>query len=390
MPMDLLQHYRDKPERLVIGLMSGTSADGIDAALCRLSGSGESLRAAVVDFACTPYAPDLRAALLALFTPEAPVGEVARMSVHLGRLFAAAALDLLRRTGLSPGDVDLIASHGQTICHLPAGGATLQIGEPAVIAELTGLPVVADFRARDMAAGGQGAPLVPYADYVLFRDPHRTRAIQNIGGIANVTLLPAGGGIGDMLAFDTGPGNMVIDALVAALSDGARRYDEDGAWAEQGRVSEELLDTLMAHPFLSRPPPKSTGREDFGAHFASELLEAARARGLSEADTIATATAFTAASIAAAYRQFITPQRRLDEVILGGGGSYNRALVRMLAARLSDVPLRTHEDYGISGEAKEALAFAILGNETMCGRPANVPTATGASHAVVLGKIVVP
>jgi anhydro-N-acetylmuramic acid kinase len=390
MSMDLLQHYRDKPERLVIGLMSGTSADGIDAALCRLSGSGESLRAAVVDFACTPYAPDLRAALLALFTPEAPVGEVARMNVHLGRLFAGAALNLMRRTGLSPGDVDLIASHGQTVCHLPAGGATLQIGEPAVIAELTGLPVVADFRARDMAAGGQGAPLVPYADYVLFRDPHRTRAIQNIGGIANVTLLPAGGGIGDVLAFDTGPGNMVIDALVAALSDGARRYDEDGAWAEQGRVSEELLDTLMAHPFLSRPPPKSTGREDFGAHFAADLLAAARARGLSEADTVAAATAFTAASIAAAYRQFIMPQHRLDEVILGGGGSYNRALVRMLAARLSDVPLRTHEDYGISGEAKEALAFAILGNETMFGRPANVPTATGASHTVVLGKIVLP
>jgi anhydro-N-acetylmuramic acid kinase len=390
MPTDLLHHYRDKPERLVIGLMSGTSADGIDAALCRLSGSGESLRAAVADFVCTPYTSDLRAALLALFTPEAPVGEVARMNVLLGRLFAEAALDLMRRAGLSPRDVDLIASHGQTMCHLPADAATVQIGEPAVIAELTGLPVVADFRARDMAAGGQGAPLVPYADYVLFRDPHRTRAIQNIGGIANVTLLPAGGGIGDVLAFDTGPGNMVIDALVAALSDGARRYDENGAWAEQGRVSKEMLDVLAAHPFLSRPPPKSTGREDFGAQFAAELLASARARGLSEADTIATATAFTAASIADAYRQFILPKHRLDEVILGGGGSYNRALVRMLAERLPGVPLRTHEDYGISGEAKEALAFAILGNETMCGRPANVPAATGASHAVVLGKIVLP
>ncbi len=385
--MDALTRYAAKATRTVIGLMSGTSADGIDAALCRISGTGETLRAETVAFRCYPFEPRFRRELMALFTPDAPVGEVCVMNVLLGRRFAEAALDLMRESGV--GEVDLIASHGQTICHLPEAGATLQIGEPAVIAELTGTMVAADFRPRDMAAGGQGAPLVPYADWVLFRHPEKTRAVQNIGGIANVTVLPAGGGLERVIAFDTGPGNMVIDGLAAALSGGAIAYDRDGEWAARGKVDEALLTELMQHPFLSRRPPKSTGREEFGAEFVTELL--ARGAGRAAEDLLATATAFTAESIAAAYGEFVRPEvGGIDEVILGGGGSYNLTLRRMLEERLTGIAVLAHEDFGINGEAKEALAFAILGNETVLGRPANVPSATGAKHGVVLGKIVLP
>jgi len=387
--MNALSRYASKETRTVIGLMSGTSADGIDAALCHISGTGLTLRASVVAFRCYPFEPSFRRQLMDLFTTETPVGEVCVMNVLLGRRFAEAALALMREAGVGPTEVDLIASHGQTICHLPEAGATLQIGEPAVMAELTGVMVAADFRPRDMAAGGQGAPLVPYADWVLLRDAKKTRAVQNLGGIANVTVLPAGGGIESVIAFDTGPGNMVIDGLAAALSGAVTAYDKDGGWAARGSVHDELLRELMQHPFLARRPPKSTGREEFGAQFVTELL--ARGAEMSPEDLLATATAFTAESIAAAYREFVRPQvREIDEVILGGGGSYNRTLRGMLEARLPATRVLTHEDFGISGEAKEALAFAILGNETALGQSANVPSATGARHPVVLGKIVLP
>jgi len=239
-----------------------------------------------------------------------------------------------------------------------------------------------------MAAGGQGAPLVPYADYALFRHPEKTRAVQNIGGIANVTLIPAAAGLGDVIAFDTGPGNMVIDALVLAFSHGEKSFDEDGALSALGRVNEDLLGWLMQHDFISRPPPKSTGREEFGSRFVGQLLDRASAADVSAEDLLATAVAFTAESVAASYRDFLLPEHQIDEVILGGGGSYNATLRRMLQDRLPDVSLFLHEDFAVSGDAKEALAFAILGNETMLGRPANVPAATGARRPVILGKIV--
>jgi anhydro-N-acetylmuramic acid kinase len=404
MPSDLIARYAEKKTRTVIGLMSGTSADGIDACLARVSGSGETISASLVGFRKTPYAASARKRILALFSPEAPAIEVCRMNYLLGRLFGEAALDLMRRCNLKPGAVDLIASHGQTICHLPpggpfdyaqgrpfddlAGGATLQIGEPAAIAEMTGITVVADFRGQDVAAGGQGAPLVPYADYALFRSATKTRAIQNIGGIANVTLLPAGGGIDDIIAFDTGPGNMVIDALITALTQGRKTFDEDGALSALGRVDEKLLARLMRHDYLARRPPKSTGREEFGAAFVTMLLETAQAEDISAEDLLATAVAFTAESIARAYKDFILLEHKIDEVVLGGGGSYNATLRRMLQQRLPGIPIFLHEDLGVSGEAKEALAFAMLGNETMLGRPANVPSATGARRRVILGKIV--
>jgi len=396
--MDLLSNYARKEVRTVVGLMSGTSADGVDAALTKVSGSGETVRAELAAFHKTPYAAQLRRDLFALFRPEAPVAAVCRMNFRLGRVFAEAALAVIGQAGLEAAQVDLIASHGQTVCHLPPEGrggseeeaATLQIGEPAVIAEATGIPVVADFRPRDIAAGGEGAPLTPYADYALLRHETRTRAVQNIGGIANVTLLPAGAVLDDVVAFDTGPGNMVIDALVCAATGGERTFDDKGETAARGRVDPALLEWMMAHPFLSRRPPKSAGREEFGAEFVGAMQKQADRWGVSGDDLVATATAFTAESIAASYRDFILPECALDEVILGGGGSYNRTLREMLQDRLPGVRILVHEDLGINGDAKEAVAFAILGNETMLGRPASLPRVSGAKHAAVLGKIVPP
>ena len=396
--MDLLSRYASKRDRTVIGLMSGTSADGIDAVLVRISGSGDAIEVSVLAFETVPYPPQVRREVLALFALDAPVADLCRMNFAVGRLFAEAALLLLEHRDLTPASVDLIASHGQTVCHLPPGGpfsdprtgATLQIGEPAVIAELTGVTVVADFRARDVAAGGQGAPLVPYADYALFRHPQKTRAVQNIGGIANVTWLPAGGGLDAVEAFDTGPGNMLIDALVTAVSGGEMLFDQDGELGALGSVDEGLLAWLMGHDFIRREPPKSTGREEFGADFCRQVLERAEATGVSAEDLLTTTTAFTAESIAAAYRRFLLPRGDIDELILGGGGSYNVTLRRMLRERLPDMTVYLHEDFGIRGDAKEAVAFAILGSETMLGRPANLPRVTGAKRAVVLGKIVPP
>ena len=393
--MDFVRRYAEKPSRHVIGLMSGTSADGIDAALARISGSGAQTETSLLRYRKAPFARDVRERIFRLFQPDCPVPEVCRMNFAIGELFAQAARDLMAECRLAPGDVDLIASHGQTICHLPEAGAdgaatasTLQIGEPAVIAERAGVTTVANFRARDVAAGGQGAPLVPFADFVLFHHPTTTRAIQNIGGIANVTLLPAGCSLEEVIAFDTGPGNMLIDGVVFHISDGDLTFDVDGRLAAQGTVRDDLLDWLMAHAFIGRTPPKSTGREEFGAAFLAQVLEKAGQWGVTARDLVATVTAFTAQSIAANYREFLSPRGPIDEIVLGGGGSYNPALRRMLQQALSGPAIYLHEDLGIPGAAKEALAFAILGNETMLGGASSLPGATGARGPRILGQIV--
>jgi anhydro-N-acetylmuramic acid kinase len=323
------------------------------------------------------------------------VAEICELNFALGEQFARAALAAIRRAKRKPRDIAAIGSHGQTIHHLPNARtpSTLQIGEPAVIAELTGITTVADFRVRDMAAGGQGAPLVPYADWVLFTDPIWPRIVQNIGGIGNLTFLPPRTELDDVIAFDTGPGNMVIDAVVAGLTCGRQTFDRDGRWAARGCVSEKLLAELMTHPFLRRRPPKTTGREEFGEMFVGRMLASARRLRLRAEDMVATATAFTAATIGDAYRRFVFPKLKTGElaglqIILGGGGARNATLRRMLAREIGVGELLTHEDFGIANAAKEALAFAILAHETLLGRPANVPSATGARRAVVLGKIV--
>jgi len=393
-----LAALRQKESRLIIGLLSGTSADGIDAALVQVRGSGQQTEAQLLHFRSHPFPPGIREKIFELFRPETgTVDKICHLNFLLGELFAEAALALCREAGVSPEQIDLIASHGQTIYHRPdpvveAGfsiRSTLQIGEAAVIAERTGVITISDFRTRDMAAGGQGAPLVPYVDFLLFRHEEKARALQNIGGIANVTYLPAGASLEEVLAFDTGPGNMIIDALVKTLGFGLT-YDRDGAIAAAGRVREEILEELLGHPYYRRKPPKTTGREDFGEQYALSLLE--RYPGVAPEDWVATVTALTAESIARSYRDYLRPRGTIDEVIVAGGGSYNPTLLNRLAEALHrhlPTPPALHrlEDFGLSSEAKEAVAFAVLGNETLFGLPGNVPQATGAARRVVLGKV---
>jgi len=356
--------------KIIVGLMSGTSADGIDAAVVRVRGSGVRTRAEIIACVAVPYPAQDRQELFALFsTSTGTVERICAFNFRLGTLFAQAAAAAIAAAHLRSDQVHLIASPGQTVYHIPphadGRGSTLQIGEAAVIAERLGIPVVSDFRVRDMAAGGQGAPLVTYADYLLFRDEQRARAVQNLGGIGNVTYLPRGGGIDTVLAFDTGPGNMVINGVVELISGGT-----------------------LGDPYFSSPPPKTTGREKFGQGYATALLATARQRGLSDADVVATATRLTVESIARAYRAFLVPRGGVDDVMLGGGGSHNPVLREWLAQALRPAQVRTTDEWGIASRAKEAVAFAILANETVAGNPSNVPSATGATHPVVLGKLV--
>lgn len=272
--------------------------------------------------------------------------------------------------------------------YLPFVRSTLQIGEPSVIAQETGVTTVADFRPRDIAAGGQGAPLVPYADYILFRDKEKGRALQNVGGIANVTFLPPDCSIPDVIAFDTGPGNMVIDRITELITHNAFHFDDGGKLAARGKVDARLLATLLAHPYLSKPPPKTTGREEFGMPFAENLYKDAIHAHIEELDILATVTAFTAHTIADSYKQWIFPGHHLSEVVLSGGGSYNDTLIKFLRHYLPpSVKIDSVNKFGIAPNAKEALAFAILANETISGNPNNVPGVTGAREAVVMGKI---
>ncbi len=382
-PLAALLALRALPARRIVGLLSGTSADGADAALCEIAGCGEQTRARVLAYATTPFSKPLRERIFAL--AEADASELCELNVMLGEVFAEAARSACAAAGVGLDTVHLIASHGQTAVHQPrsAGrlGATLQIGEPAVIAERTGVPVACDFRARDIAAGGEGAPLVPLVDHLLFRAPGRRRALQNIGGIANVTLV--GDRVEDLVAFDNGPGNMALDAVARAASRGVEAYDAQGGRAARGRIDDALLAELHRHPYLTAPAPKSTGRELFGKPFVYPLL-ARFERRLD--DLLATLTRFTAEVIARSYRELLPVPP--DEVYLSGGGAFNTTLVGHLTALLNPVPVHDTNVLGVDPKAKEALAFAVLGNETLFGRPGNVPHATGAAGSRVLGKIV--
>ena len=377
-----------------VGLMSGTSADGIDAVVAELSGQGRGLRAALRAHVHRRFPPAFRQRVLNACL-HGTVAEICELNFVLGERFAEAALAAIRKAGLKPSQITAIGSHGQTVHHLPNAKtpSTLQIGEPCVIAERTGITTAADFRVRDVAAGGQGAPLVPYADWALFTDDTRPRIIQNIGGIGNLTFLPVRAELGDVLAFDTGPGNMVMDAVVTTLSRGKMTFDRDGKLAARGEVSATLLHECMAHPFIRRRPPKTTGREEFGEPFARWFLARSRKQHLRDEDIVATATAFTAESIANAYRRFVFPNLAQAElarlqIIFGGGGAKNPTLRGLVAGRVGVGEILTHEDFGIPDSAKEALAFAILAHATLNGQPSNVIGATGARRPVVLGKIV--
>jgi anhydro-N-acetylmuramic acid kinase len=375
----------------VIGLMSGTSADGADVVLADIDAHKANLRA----FSFFPYPVGLRREIFQLFAKNASADQLCRMNFVLGEFFAAAVLKFCRCRRLAPAAVDLIGSHGQTVRHFPPRsgaskqrGSTLQIGEPCVIAERTGITTVADFRPRDMAAGGQGAPLVPYADWFVFRDRKADRVLLNIGGIANITWLPAGGALNEIIAFDTGPGNMILDRLVWRLTAGGKSFDAGGRLAKVGKTDERLLAAWRRHPFFKRRPPKSTGREDFGVEFADALWAQARRARMNPNDLLATATTLTARTIMDACRRFLP--RSPAEIIVCGGGAKNATLLRLLrtAAQKSAIRLRSPEDFGVPAKAREALAFAILAWATAMGLPGNAPAATGAEKSVVLGKII--
>jgi anhydro-N-acetylmuramic acid kinase len=376
---------------IIVGLISGTSADGIDAAVCEITGAPPSLRARIRHAITYPYPDGLQRRIHRACQPEhSPVDALCELNADLGAHFAAAALRAIDGAGLTAADVDLIGSHGQTVWHMvqPDGrvSSTLQIGEAAVIAERTGITTVSSFRTRDVAAGGQGAPLTSYLDWLLLRHPDHWRAVQNLGGIANVTFLPPlSDADSDPLAFDSGPSNALIDGAMVTLTGGAQSFDRDGALAAQGRVDEAWLQVLMAHPYYERKPPKTTGRELFGLEMAEELVSDGRGRGLDDASIVATLTALTAESIADAYRRFAPAP--MGEIILGGGGARNPALVAILRARFDPVPVRTHEDIGLDSDNKEALVFATLAHETWHARPGAHPALTGASHGAVLGQI---
>ena len=384
----------------VIGLISGTSMDGIDAALTEIEGSPPEVSIRILCYRCYPYPPGLKDRIRAAATPEqSRVDAICHLNAYLGELFARAAGRIVNDAGIEPGEVKLIGSHGQTAYHLPEaqketfpGGeleirSSLQLGEAAIIAERTGITTVSNFRARDLAAGGVGAPLLPYLHFFLFGDRETHRMVINIGGIANITVIPKGRSIDTVTAFDTGPGNGIIDGLVRELSGGEKEFDRDGAMARTGRLDESLLDYLLNHPFLSRPPPKAAERDRFGDRFLSEVLDRARARHLSPADLVRTATVFVARSIAAQYRTFVSPACDVRTAIICGGGALNSFLLEALAESLPDMEVATSRDYGMDPMAVEAVGFALLAYETFHRRPGNLPRATGAGKPVVVGDI---
>jgi anhydro-N-acetylmuramic acid kinase len=393
-----------KNEMIVAGMMSGTSADGINVALVRLKGppaerSAEG-RIELLGHAEYAYPKKVRAAVLAAMNAkQASVADLARLSFLLGELYSDAVLATEK---LSRRKVQLVGCHGQTLYHQSESknflghkiAATWQTGEGAIIAARTGVPVVADFRPADMAAGGKGAPLVPFLDYMLFRDARIGRIVQNIGGIANLTAIPAGAEASDVYAFDTGPGNMVMDAVTEELF--GRRFDRGGKIAASGKVLDKLIDKLLRRNFFRQPPPKTAGREEFGREFVAEFLSSCSS--CRKQDVVATATALTARSIADAIRQFVllipkpASQRAFHEMILSGGGAKNTTLLKMLAAEITPLGLRLRisDEFGLPSAAKEAVAFAVLAYETWHRRPSNLVSATGANRGAILGKISYP
>ncbi len=381
---------------IVAGVMSGTSADGINVALVRLLGRSFGTRLELLAHREHPFPAAVRRTILSVMNASASVADLARLNFLLGELYAEAVLKTARSAKLS---VELVGCHGQTIYHqgeaAPFLGrrlaCTWQTGEGAIIAARVGAPVISDFRPADMAAGGKGAPLVPFLDYLLYRHRRIGRIAQNIGGIGNLTAIPAHAKVGQVVAFDTGPGNMVIDAVTDRLY--GRPYDRDGRIAARGKVMETVVSELLGARFFRRPPPKTAGREQFGREFVSSFLQ--RCHRARKEDVVATATALTAWCIADALERFVLARGKsgkFREFIVSGGGSKNPTLMRMIAAQLEPLGLkiRTSDEFGLPSEAKEAVAFAVLAYQTWRRQPANIPSATGARRAVVLGKISYP
>ena len=382
--LNRLLSITEKKERFIIGLMSGTSHDGIDAALVSIKGNGLETKVDLLYHLYSPYPVTTKKKIRKAF--EGHTQDICKLNFELGELFTKATVECIKKSKMSSEVVDIIASHGQTISHIPPQGnkkgSTLQIGEADVIAQRTGIITVSDFRTRDMAAGGHGAPLVSHADFLLFREEGKVKAVQNIGGIANVTVVTERAE--DVIAFDTGPGNALIDVASHILSHGKKEMDKNGNWAKTGVVNQNLLDKLMSHPYLELIPPKSTGRETFGKNLVEEIIKNS---DMTPENLLATLTHFTAKSIHNAYQNFILTQYPIDNIILSGGGSKNKYMFHLLTDYFEDIPIIPIDKLGIPSNAKEAISFAVLANETIMGNPGNLPSATGAKRQVILGKI---
>ena len=372
-----------------VGLMSGTSLDGIDAALVEIDDFGKKTKIKLIEFITTSIPLDVKDEIKRACSEEqSSVDLICSLNFKLGYLFAEATKNVCNKAGITLENLDFIASHGQTIYHLPKSRdsfipSTLQIGEPAIIAYETGVKVVSNFRVMDMASGGEGAPLVPYSEYIIYGSDEENIALQNIGGIGNVTVIPKGGEINSIFAFDTGPGNMIIDEVCQRLF--KLNYDEDGKIAANGEIQNDILDDLMSHSYINAFPPKTTGREEFGQQFVDKLLK--KYNNKKPEDILSTVTMFTAKSIAVNYKNFIMNKVNLNKVIIGGGGAHNKTLLSYLKNELPNVSIVTQDDIGLSSDAKEAIAFVILGNETLNNNFSNVPSATGAKEKVILGNI---
>ncbi|MBI1802968.1 MAG: anhydro-N-acetylmuramic acid kinase [Ignavibacteriae bacterium] len=393
--MNTLEKLFRKKRKQVIGLMSGTSVDGIDAVLVAITGSGTRSNIRQRAFQTYPYPRGFKQFLLKNSDADtARLDEVTRLDMLVATFFADAAKRIARTAGLRMDDVDLIGSHGQTIHHLPQRQrlfgksirSTLQIGNPSALAKFTGVVTVGDFRVGDIAVGGSGAPLVPLFDYLMLRSRTMNRAVLNIGGIANITVLPRNCSIGDVVAFDTGPGNMIIDALTHRFIN--KPFDNGGMIASRGHIIPELLQWMIKHPYLRLKPPKSTGREAFGQVFVDEVLK--RGRGMEPADLVATSAEFMALSIFQSYLRFIRRKTPLAELFVSGGGVHNAYVMEALRRYFTGISIRTTDELGISSDAKEALCFALFANEAVAGHAGNVPGATGARMQTILGVIALP
>ncbi len=385
----------EKQPRVVIGLMSGTSVDGINATLIEINGNGINTKIRQIDFVTIPFPAGFKEFILKNSeTGTSDVADIARLNFLIAQFYADAVSLLCHHAGISINQVDLIGSHGQTIHHLPQKvgmfgkevAATLQIGDPSVIAKLTGIITVGDFRVGDVALGGQGAPLVPYFDYLLFRSDKVSRALLNIGGIANITFLPKGCQENDVLAFDTGPGNMVIDQLMKTLYD--KDFDQNGTTASSGLIKKDLLDYLLTDEFVMSAPPKSTGRERYGKVYVKSILE--KFGNYRKEDIVATATEFTVAAVHENFRQFLLERGVPEELFVSGGGAHNQFMIDSLRHRFKGTDLKMAENLGISSDSKEAICFAVLANETISGNSTNLPRVTGAKTRTLLGKICLP
>lgn len=377
---------------LVVGLMSGTSLDGIDASLVKINGFGMTTKIEVIESISVLYEEKMREELLLAMNKETSnVEQFCSLNYKLGYIFAEAVKTVCKKANVSLKQIDLIGSHGQTLYHIPQAvsplvKSTLQIGDPCILAYETDTMVISNFRAMDIAAGGEGAPLIPYIDWLLFKNPSRGRILQNIGGIGNCTVINVDCQKEDIIAFDTGPGNMIIDGLCRKLKDVP--YDHGGRIAGHGTVHKELVSKWMQHRFFDAKPPKSTGREDFGSNYTRQLIE--NYCDLSSEDLIATATYFTAYSIVYAYKKFVFPKFQIDEVVISGGGGNNTTLISMIQSLLPDKHVIASNEIGINIDEKEAVGFAVLANESVHQQKSNVPSATGAKKPVILGQISLP